>query len=402
MDERVRFIAAFLAKEDSFTELCDRFRVSRKTGYKWAERYEEVGVTGLSDRSRAPNSHPNAIANDLSKRILSLRKKHPTWGPKKLRVILEREPALAAAGLPVASTIGEILRRHGVSGRKKRIRRSVPYGEPLGGYDHPNAIWCADFKGHFAVRSGSRCHPLTITDGFSRKLLRCTALKSPLWIPSQRVFESAFREFGIPEAIRTDNGTPFSSLAPGGLSRLSVWWIKLGIRPERIAPGRPDQNGRHERMHRTLKLETAHPPRWSITLQQRAFDEFKTEYNSIRPHEALGQRTPDSLYQPSIRPFPKRIRAPEYPDHFKTLKTYPNGIVTFRGVQWMTSGCLKQEWVGLEEVDDDHWKVHFGPVALGILNLREIEDRAKRSFGKMIRLQGDSDGVRRKRRLYRR
>lgn len=271
----------------------------------------------------------------------------------------------------------------------------------MGGYEHPNAIWCADFKGHFAVRSGSRCHPLTITDGFSRKLLRCTALKSPLWIPSQRVFKSAFREYGIPEAIRTDNGTPFSSLAPGGLSRLSVWWIKLGIRPERIAPGRPDQNGRHERMHRTLKLETASPPRWSNLYQQRAFDRFQSEYNSVRPHEAIGQRTPDSLYQPSLRRFPKRIRPPEYPDHFKILKTYPNGVLTFRGVQWMISGCLINERVGLEEVDDDHWKVHFGPVPLGIINLREIHDRAKRSFGIMTRLPGDSDRCRRRRRLYR-
>jgi transposase InsO family protein len=386
MNERVKFIAGYLEKDQSFSDLCHYFGVSRKTGYKWIDRYEANGIEALRDRSRAPHSHPHALSQVMRERILAVRKKHPRWGPRKLIVLMKRhEPGLI---LPAASTVGEVLRKHGVAHPRRRIRRSPRFHERLGDYDAPNSIWCADFKGHFPV-SGKRCHPLTITDGFSRFLIRCQAMRRPLFAPVQREFESAFREYGLPDAIRTDNGAPFSSLAPAGLSRLAVWWIRLGIRPERILPGRPDQNGRHERMHSTLKAETAKPPRSSFSTQQRAFGRFQAEYNDIRPHEALEQAVPSSLYRPSLKSFPKRLPELEYPSHFQVCKAYPNGVISFQSTQWITSSCLRNEWVGLEEVGNDCWKVYCGPLPIGILDLRRAKERRDRQFGPMIRLDGN-------------
>jgi transposase InsO family protein len=389
MNERIKFIAAYLAGEDTFTDLCASFSISRITGYKWVDRYNENGVKGLIDRSKAPLHHPNAVNESVVGEIIKVRKKHPRWGPRKLRVILARQdPQLA---LPAASTIGEILKRHNLIGVRKRIRRSSPYGDRLKKYDQPNAIWCADFKGHFPV-GGKRCHPLTLSDGYSRYLLRCKALHRPLSGPSQKVFESAFREFGLPEVIRTDNGAPFSTLAPGGLSRLAIWWIKLGIKPERIMPGRPDQNGRHERMHSTLKAETAKPPSLSFKAQQRRFDEFQKEYNEIRPHEALNQNVPSSLYRQSSRKFPNRLPEIEYPSHFRVFKAYPNGVISFSETQWYISGCLRNEFIGLESLDEDRWKVYFGHILLGIIDKRNHAERGYRQFGTIIRADGFING----------
>lgn len=385
MNERVKFIALYLEAGEPFSCLCERFGVSRKTGYKWVDRYESDGVAGLEEHSRAPLSHPQAVGDEVVEKILRVRKKHPRWGPRKLRVLLQRHhPQLA---LPVASTIGEILRRNGLNRKRRRIRRSSPYGDRLGQYDSPNAVWCADFKGHFPV-AGERCHPLTVSDGCSRYLLACRALRHPLFRPTQKVFESVFLEFGLPEAIRTDNGAPFSTLAPGGLSRLSIWWIRLGIRPERILPGRPDQNGRHERMHSTLKSETAKPPRSSFRAQQRAFDHFRKEYNEVRPHEALGLDVPTSCYRHSLRPYPHQLPPISYPEHFRVAETYPNGVISFERTQWYISGCLISERVGLEEVGDDRWKVYFGPIALGILDVRNARERGNRAFGLLVPLEG--------------
>ncbi|MGZ6358712.1 MAG: integrase core domain-containing protein [Bdellovibrionota bacterium] len=387
MNERVKFIAGYLEGEFTFSELCEDYGISRKTGYKWVERYQASGVTALEDLSRAPKSHPLSVPEELVREILQLRRKHPRWGPRKLLVLLKRRSS-DLMHLPAASTVGEILKRNGlVQKKRRRVRRSSLYTDRLGGYESPNSIWCADFKGHFPV-GGARCHPLTITDGFSRFLIRCQALPRPLSEPSRKIFEAAFREFGLPTAIRTDNGAPFSTLAPGGLSRLAIWWIRLGIRPERIMPGRPDQNGRHERMHRTLKAETARPPRNSFRSQQRAFDQFREEYNQIRPHEALHQAVPASIYQPSNKRFPEKLPEPEYPDHFRVERTYPNGVITIGKIQWYLSGCLKGELVGLEEVDNDRWKVYFGPVPLGILDLQNLLEKGARQFGYLIRTDG--------------
>lgn len=399
MSERVKFIAAYLEYEASFSDLCRDFGVSRRTGYKWLRRYESDGVNALEDRSRAPHTHPNAVADDVVQAVLAIRRRHPRWGPRKLRVILSRQQPRRVP--PAASTIGDILKRHGVARPRRRIRRSSPYGDRLRQYDAPNAVWCADFKGHFPMggQSGERCHPLTISDGFSRYLLRCRALRRPLHRHVQRVFESAFCEYGLPRAIRTDNGPPFSSLAPGGRSRLAVWWIRLGIRPERIMPGRPEQNGRHERMHSTLKAETARPPRASLSAQQRAFDRFQLEYNDVRPHEALGQEVPASRYRPSLRSYPRRLPEPEYPPHFETRVTYPNGVISFGTTQWYVSACLVGERVGLEPCDDGRWRVHFGWVPIGVLDLRQAAERDRRHFGRLLPI-ADPWARRRPRRRY--
>jgi transposase InsO family protein len=381
MSERVKFIAAYLGYDAIFADLCHDFGVSRKTGYKWVRRYEADGAGALEEHSRAPHTHPNAVRASVVQAILSVRRRHPRWGPRKLQVILRRQQPRMV--LPAASTIGDILKRNGLVRKRRRIRRSSPYGDRLRQYDAPNAVWCADFKGSFLV-GGARCQPLTISDGFSRYLLRCRALRHSLHRCAKRVFESAFCEYGLPRAIRTDNGPPFSTLAPGGLSRLAVWWIRLGIRPERIMPGRPDQNGRHERMHSTLKAETAKPPRSSFTAQQRAFDRFQVEYNEERPHEALGQQVPASLYRPSLRSFPKRLPEVEYPPHFDTRVAYPNGVITFGSTQWILSNCVAGERVGLEPCEDGRWRVYFGWIAIGVLDLKLATDRGNRQFGRLI------------------
>jgi len=394
MNERVKFIARYLQNDEPFSAVCEAVGVSRKTGYKWVERYEAGGVAALVDRSRAPQSHPHAVAAEIVELILAARRRHPRWGPRKLLVVLKRQQPTRA--WPVASTLGDILRKHGLVRRRRRHRCSAPYGERLADYAAPNAIWCADFKGHFPVGE-ARCHPLTIMDGFSRYLLRCQALPRPLSGPVQDVFVAAFREFGLPRSIRTDNGAPFSTLAPGGLSRLAVWWIRLGIRPERILPGRPDQNGRHERMHSTLKAETARPPRASWRAQQRCFDAFRHEYNHERPHEALAYATPASQYHPSQRAYPRPLPEPEYPGHFRVERAYPNGVISFRETQWYLSNCLAGELVGLEEVDDNRWTVYFGPIALGVLDARGAKARGARHFGLLVRADGAITSRRRRR-----
>jgi len=383
VQERMKFIAGFLEGEENFSELCERFGISRKQGYKWKERYESGGVEGLKDRSRAPLHHPQAVAASVVDLIVQARRRHPLWGPKKLLVVLARRyPTIE---FPVASTVGELLRKKGLNGKRRRVRRSEPYPDSLGAYEKPNSIWCADFKGHFAV-GGERCHPLTISDGFSRYLLCCKALPRPLSEPVQQTFERVFREFGLPDAIRTDNGPPFSTLAPAGLSRLAAWWIRLGIRPERIMPGRPDQNGRHERMHLTLKAETAKPPRSSFKAQQRAFDRFRTEYNEERPHEALGNDTPASHYTASTRTFPNKLPELEYPSHFRVQRAMHNGVISVDGVQFYLSNCIDDEYVGLEPVGDDCWKVYFGPVELGLIDPRRAKPLSnRRLFALLLR-----------------
>lgn len=386
MNERVKFIAGFLEGNENFSELCERFGISRKQGYKWRERYESGGVEALNDRSRAPLHHPQVVAESVANLIVEARRRHPRWGPRKLLVILRRRyPTIE---FPAASTVGDLLKKRGLIDRRRRRLRSAPYPDRLGGYEGPNAIWCADFKGHFPVE-GERCNPLTIMDGFSRYLLCCQSLKSTLTEPVQRTFERIFREYGLPDAIRTDNGPPFSSLAPGGLSRLAVWWIRLGIRPERIMPGRPDQNGRHERMHLTLKSETARPPRSSFRAQQRAFDSFRQEYNQQRPHEALGNDTPASRYKSSPKPFPNKLPELEYPSHMRVYHVQSNGVISIDGVQFYVSNCVDEEYIGLEAVGDGCWKVYYGPIELGILDVRRAKPlRNRRLFSVMVRTDG--------------
>lgn len=363
-DQRVRFVVAQEAGEESMARLCRQFGISRKTGYKWLERWRAEGAAGLADRSRAPGNHPNAVAVARVEAILAARDRWG-WGPKKLRVVLAREhPEIV---WPALSTIQQILRDHGrVHDRKKR-RRVPVQAEPLAHCDGPNSVWCCDFKGHFAVGS-RRCHPLTITDGFSRYLLRCQSLARTDGEAVRPIFVNAFGEFGLPQAIRSDNGTPFASRAVAGLSRLSIWWIKLGIRPERIQPGQPQQNGRHERMHLTLKQETASPPATTFRRQQQRFETWRATFNNVRPHEALDMQTPASQYTRSPRKYPARIDPPEYPDGWPRRKVQVHGDVSWKHTSVFVSEVLRGETIGLEPIDDRYWRAYFGPVWLGVLD----------------------------------
>jgi transposase InsO family protein len=366
MDERMQFIAAWLRHEESLSVLCRRFEISRKTGYKLLARYEAEGAGGLQARSHARHRQPHALTEAVEHTILELRGTHPRWGPRKLRAWLQQRRA--GQTWPAASTIGALLHRHGLTmPRRRRLHASPSRGSTAGA---PNDVWAADFKGWFRTGDQQRCDPLTISDLFSRYLLRCqvvAGLADPLVRP---LFEATFREYGLPRAIRTDNGPPFASLAAGGLSRLAVWWVRLGIRPERIAPGHPEQNAQHERMHRTLKEETAQPPERTGRAQQRAFDRFRPIYNDERPHEALGQQPPAAWYQPSPRPFPERLPALEYPAPYVVRRTHPNGEINWLGGRVFISQALAGELVGLEEIAEGHWRVCFGPVTLGGLDAR--------------------------------
>ncbi len=311
MDEKVRFVAAASEEEAVMSELCVEFGISRQTGYKWLQRYRAEGLEGLKDRSRAPNRHGRAREEELVAAALGLRERQPTWGPKKLRRKLsERWPDLST---PAISTIGDWLRKEGLTQSRRPRRRCPPFASPFQAVEAPNAVWCADFKGWFRTGEGKRCDPLTISDAMSRYLLRCEAVAQPDGDCVRDAFDAAFCEFGLPLAIRSDNGPPFASVGAGGLSRLSVWWIKLGVRPERIDPGKPQQNGRHERLHRTLKEDAASPPKATLAEQQRAFDVFRAVYNHERPHEALDFATPASLYCASPRAYPCALREPDYP-----------------------------------------------------------------------------------------
>jgi len=345
-DERIEFAREYACGLETMAELCRRYGINRKTGYKWAGRFLLEGARGMADRSSRPKSNSRAVDDEVVEFLLSVRRVHKSWGPKKIRAkAMEWYPDVA---FPAASTIGEVLKRHGITKPRRRRNGAPPRTQPFSEYTAPNSVWCADYKGQFRVR-GKYCYPLTIMDGFSRYLLRCDALIATTFELAKPMFQAAFREYGIPAVIRTDNGAPFASRAAGGLGRLSVWWIKLGIRPERIEPGKPQQNGRHERMHRTLKQEAASPPEPSFTRQQRAFDRFRGIYNYERPHEALGQIPPARVYQPSERRFPKELRDPVYPRNYEQRRVQHNGIIRWRGQRLFVSSSLAGELVGLRE-----------------------------------------------------
>lgn len=366
--ERMRFVSACLDKlsDWTMTELCETFGVSRKTGYKWLERYGELGLDGLKDQSRAPQDHPNKVSDAEVKRLLEMRRRHRTWGPRKIVAVLRRkEPATA---WPAVSTAGEILKRHGLVRPRPRRRRARAQPTGLIVPAKANDLWSADFKGWFRTGDGERCDPLTISDGYSRFLLRCRAVPRPDDEGVRPVFRRAFQEYGLPLAMRTDNGPPFASTGLGGLTRLSVWWVKLGIMLERIDPGEPQQNGRHERMHETLKMDTARPPRANVRAQQRAFEQFWYVYNFERPHEALGDTAPAQWYEASPRSYPEREPEVEYPGHFEVRQVRQSGEIKWRGERLYVSEALIGEPVGLEQSSDRHWRMWFGAMSLGLLD----------------------------------
>lgn len=363
MDERVQFISDYQRLLFTMTELCDRFGVSRKTGYKWIARYTADGAAGLAARSSRPQHSPQATDAPVVAAIVALRRRYPTWGGKKILAVLgEREPTWA---LPAVSTANDMLKRAGlVAARRRRRPIAHPGYHPLA-VTTPNAVWTADFKGQFRTTDTRLCYPLTVCDAWSRFLIRCHGLLAPTTVDTIAVFRRAFREYGMPERIRTDNGEPFAAPSLGRLSRLSVWWIRLGIYPELIAPASPQQNGAHERMHRTLKAETTRPPAPHLAAQQQRFRLFRRRYNDERPHEALAQRPPARLYTPSTRPLPDRLAPLVYPGHYETRRVHHPGVMSWHSRNIVVSTVLNGEEIGLEPIDEGEWDLHFGPVRLG-------------------------------------
>jgi transposase InsO family protein len=374
MDQRIRFIADYQLGVFSITELCRRFGISRPIAYKWIGRYEEHGSPGLVERSHRPQSCPHETAPHLIDALVVARQRHPTWGPKKLLWLLERQHP--DWPWPAASTASAWLKRRGLIRGRRRRRALTHPGRPTSTATAPNAIWTIDFKGHFRTRDGCYCYPLTVADDYSRFLLGCQALLQPTRRLVRPVLIRLFQKYGLPQRIRSDNGQPFASTALARLSQLAVWWIRLGITPELIEPAHPEQNPRHERMHRTLKGETTRPPAATCPAQQRRFTTFRHEFNEARPHEALGQRLPASVYRPAPRPYPARLPALEYPGHFEVRLVSRNGGIRWHAHRVPVSHTLMEQYIGFEPIDDGLWDVYFGRLRLGRLSERtgRIED----------------------------
>jgi len=371
MDQRVAFIADWLRAEWTMTEIAERYQISRKTAYKWVDRYEADPAHGLADRSRAPTTHGRTMAHELRKAVLVLRRAHPRWGPKKLRAMLTaREPREA---WPAASTMGDLLRREGLSQPRRRVRYVIPLTQPLAAATAPNEVWTTDFKGWFRTTDGTRCDPLTVADACSRFVLCCRIVP-----PSERGvrpwFERTFREYGLPRAMRSDNGSPFATTGAARLSHLAVWWLKLGIQLDRIDPGHPEQNGRHERFHLTLKQDTATPPAATARQQQRRFDRMRHEFNRERPHEALAQQPPAPVYVASPRPYPERLADPWYDATHQVRRVKETGQIRWQGDLIFVSEAVRGELIGLAETARGDWTARFMHVELGRI------DRQTRRF----------------------
>ena len=366
MEERVKFIADICSKNWPFSDLCRLYRISRPTGYKWFGRFLKDGLPGLCKLSHARHHHPNATPVEIENILVAWRKQHRHWGPKKLLHLMSLENEEIV--LPAVSTAGAILKRHGLVKPRRRKSSASPHQGTFADSKHPNDVWAADFKGWFRTRDGCRIDPLTITDNFSRKLLCCEGLDRPTFEYTRPHFRRCFKEYGLPDTIRIDNGPPFGSTGLCGLTRLSVWWIRLGIEPERIRPGKPQDNGRHERMHKTLKEATAKPPSANARRQQKAFDVFIREYNEIRPHESLGMKTPSQCYRPSSRLYPRRLPELEYTRNYVLRRVRSTAQVKWKGRLIFTSAASIGETVGLIEIDNDTWRMDFGTLQLGILS----------------------------------
>jgi putative transposase len=375
MEERFRFIEEFGGEvEPSLASVCRRYGVSRRTGYKWLRRYEEGGLRNLEDRPSRAILQTQQLPLELEDLIAELRRAHPDWGPKKLRQLLTSR---WVGRLPAESTVGAVLQRRGLIRPKRRrvaVRRGGSGGPLL--CDLPNDLWCTDFKGHFRLGDGCTCHPFTLTDACSRYLLRCQGLLDEKGEGVRQQLVQAFIEFGMPWRLRSDNGPPFGASAPGGLSRMAIWLIQLGITPEFITPGHPEQNGRHERFHRTLKDSTASPPKEDMPRQQQAFDYFGREYNDERPHEALGQVPPKQRYEPSQRIYTGKLSAPEYEDA-EVRWASSNGRASFQGKSILVGRLLAKQPVAFRQIDDGVHEVRYGSHCLGYFLERDKQPRLR-------------------------
>jgi putative transposase len=365
LEQRFRFIDDWNSGAWNVAELCRFYGVSRQTGYKWIARYAAEGGEGLWDLSRAPHEHPNAVGEVMEDLVIGTRREHGLWGARKIHAWLERE--YGCEEVPARSTVGAILSRNGLTVPRKRVRRSRPGSAPLSHADRANRLWCVDFKGWFRTGDGRRMDPLTITDAYSRFLLRCQALKGETYEYCKPVMEATFREYGLPEGMRSDNGAPSGSNGESGLTGLSVWWIKLGIRPERIEPAMPAAANWRQ--------------------QQKRFEAFREEYNEIRPHEALGQVAPRKYYQPSVRVYPERLPEVSYEPDWEVRRVSPGGQIRWGGESVFVSHALSGELVGLEQEEEEQWRVWFSFYEVGLLdeksgkvwNLREWRKRHRTS-----------------------
>ena len=372
--ERRRFIEDYLSGFFTITELAARYGVSRRTLHKWLARHNVGGADGLVDQPRTPLHSPQETDEDVVAKIIAFRKRFPFMGPRKIIARLtELHPRVP---WPAASTAGDILRRaHLVTPRRRRNPPAHPLrarAVPLA----PNDLMTVDYKGQFLLGNRQYCYPLTIVDHVSRYLLACDGFLSTEQAHTRRVFERVFREHGLPRAILSDNGSPFGSPGLARLSRLSLWWIRLGINVERIVPGHPEQNGAHERMHRTLKAQTTRPPEATLKRQQVRFDRFVDEYNNERPHEALGQKRPATMYTASPRPYPQSLPPIDYPGHLEIRKVDDRGAIRWKNEKLFLSHTLLGEMVGLEEVDDGVWSLYYSSVLLA-----RFDEREKRFYG---------------------
>jgi putative transposase len=363
MEQRLEFIGEYETELFTMTELAAQYGISRKTAYKWLERYHTDGALGLVDHSRRPRTMPTASDPECVAALLTVRRRHPRWGPKKLLAVARRDQPDAA--WPARATVAALLKRHGLVAARRRAPRPPAGPRPtLTPATRPNEVWTTDFKGEFRTGDGVYCYPLTLRDGFSRFVLRCDGFLGRTTAATRRRFERAFRDYGLPDRIRSDNGGPFASPGLGGLSQLSVWWIRLGIIPERIAPGHPEQNGSHEQFHAVLKADTARPPAPNRTAQQQRFRRFCREYNEQRPHEALADQPPASCYEPSRRSLPARVPPVEYPGHMEVRVVSSNGCLSWKSAPLFVATALAGEYVAFEEVDEGVWTLHFATVPL--------------------------------------
>jgi transposase InsO family protein len=366
--ERIRFVGNYESGQWTMSELCERFGISRPTGYKWIGR-SRAPDGGLEELSRAPHRCPHRTAARSAELILAARREYG-WGARKLRQVLAtRHRDLR---WPARSTINDLLERHGLLRKNRRRRKWLHPGAAPLQTQRPNQVWPADFKGQFKTGDGRYCYPLTVTDHFSRRLLACRGLPTVRTEAAQPVFRRLFRAVGLPDAIRTDNGAPFASTGIHGLCALNVWWMQLGIVHQRIPPASPQENGTHERMHRELKRETARPAARSLHAQQRRFDRFQRRYNDERPHEGIGDRVPSSLWTPSARAYPDRISPPHYPGHLEVRRVSHCGTFRLHSAQPFLSNALRDEYIGLEEVDDGVWNIVYYSTLLGKIDERTL------------------------------
>lgn len=365
--QRAELIADVTERGLSVAEASRRRGVSRKTAYKWLGRFRDEGGEGLVDRSRAPHHRPNATSPEVVEALLDMKERYPSWGPDTIVSYLERNAS--EQKWPAVSTVSDLFSRHGLVKHRRRRPHLHPDTSPFSHVKQPNDTWCMDFKGWWRTGDGHRCDPLTITDADTRYLLRSQLVPRTTYQHVRAVVEATFREFGLPTAIRTDNGSPFATLTYQGLSRLSLWWLKLGIRHERIGPGQPQQNGRHERMHLTLKR--AVPIKETLRQQQRALERFRREYNEERPHQALGNQPPSAVYRSSPRPLPSREPELVYAPDLRLIKVRPNGGISWKDKDLFLSEVLVGEYIAVVQIDERYQQIFVGPLAWARIDMQK-------------------------------